>query len=87
MRQAGHKPGPIGGETVSVNKLRGIMAERGYSAATLAKAIGMNVDTLRRKIRSGSFYTHEAWAISEVLEIEDPASIFFGPDVTREVTK
>lgn len=62
---------------MKVEKLRGVMAERGYSAEKLAKEAEMNVDTLRRKLRSGKFGVNEAKTIASILKIENPLDIFF----------
>lgn len=67
---------------MKVNKLKGIMAERGYSGEKLAKAIGMNTETFRRKLRTGKFGVEEAEKISSALCISNPSDIFFGQEVT-----
>ena len=62
---------------MNIRKLKGVMAERGYSGTKLAAAAGMNVETMRRKLRSGKFGIDEAEKISEILKIENPLEIFF----------
>ena len=64
-------------ENMSMAKLRGVMAEQGYSAAKLAEEADMNVDTLRSKIRTGRFYLDEAKKISKILGIRNIDAIFF----------
>lgn len=57
-------------------KLRGIIAERGYTQSGVAKAIGMCQKTFYDKMKKGVFGTDEAIAMIDLLKIENPASIF-----------
>lgn len=57
-------------------RLRGIIAERGYSQREVAKRIGMTEKTFYSKMKSGVFGTDEATKMVELLDIHDPASIF-----------
>lgn len=62
---------------MDVRKLKGVMAEKGFSGTKLAEATGMNVETMRRKLRTGKFGLDEAQKIATVLNIDNPGTIFF----------
>nr|DAM23320.1 MAG TPA: SOS-response transcriptional repressor [Caudoviricetes sp.] len=57
-------------------KLRGIIAERGFSQREVAKQIGISEKTFYSKMKNGVFGTDEADRMIELLKIEDPATIF-----------
>ena len=57
-------------------KLRGIIAERGFSQREVAKQIGISEKTFYSKMKNGVFGTDEAERMIELLKIEDPATIF-----------
>lgn len=57
-------------------KLKGLIAEKGYSQREVAKAIGITEKTFYSKMKKGVFGTDEATAMIELLEIENPADIF-----------
>ena len=57
-------------------KLKGIIAERGYSQREVAKAIGVTEKTFYNKMKKGVFGTDEAMAMIELLGIKNPADIF-----------
>lgn len=61
---------------MDVAKLRGIIAERGYTQCRVAKALGMNQKTFYEKMKKGVFGTDEAIAMIDLLNIENPAAIF-----------
>ena len=58
-------------------KLRGIIAERGFSQREVARRIGMTEKTFYTKMKSGIFGIDEADRMIELLDIKDPAAIFF----------
>ena len=62
---------------VNVSKLRGIMAERGISQGELADSLGMSRNTFSRKMKRGVFEYDEMGEMVSLLQIEDPASVFF----------
>lgn len=62
---------------MNVQKLRGIIAERGLSQREVAKAIGVSEKTFYSKMKKGVFGTDEAETMVELLQIENPADIFF----------
>lgn len=57
-------------------KLRGIIAERGFSQREVARRIGMTEKTFYAKMKSGVFGTDEADRMIELLDIKNPAAIF-----------
>ena len=57
-------------------KLKGVIAERGYSQRDVAQAIGMQEKTFYRKMQRGVFGTDDAEALIKLLRIENPVEIF-----------
>ena len=64
------------GMPMDTAKLRGIIAERGYSQKDVARRLGMTDKTFYRKMRNGVFGTDEATKMVEFLHIDNPAAIF-----------
>ena len=58
------------------NKLRGVIAERGFSQREVAEAIGISEKTFYLKMKKGVFRTDEAEKMIKLLSIENPAEIF-----------
>lgn len=67
---------------VATDKLRGIIAERGYSQRQVAKHLGITEKTFYTKMKNGSFGIDEADKMIELLNIQEPMGIFFAPKVT-----
>ncbi|MBR3308986.1 MAG: helix-turn-helix domain-containing protein [Lachnospiraceae bacterium] len=64
------------------NKLRAQMVLKGMSAKDLSKALSINESTFYRKLQNdGCFTRQEINTMIQVLEIEDPADIFFAPEL------
>ncbi len=63
---------------MNTDKLRGIIAERGYSQRKIAEVIGVTEKTFYNKMKKGVFGTDEAEAMIEFLNIENPSEIFLG---------
>lgn len=61
---------------VAVDKLRGIIAERGMSQRQVAETLGMNEKTFYAKMRKGVFGTDEAEQMIVLLNIDNPVEIF-----------
>ncbi len=61
---------------MDVNKLKGIIAERGLSQRKVAKQLGITERTFYLKMKKESFGTDEATKMVEILNIENPAEIF-----------
>lgn len=62
---------------VKIDKIKGIMAERGYTQKSLAEKMEMSEATLTRRLKDGDFTLAEAESMIEVLNIPNPAEIFF----------
>lgn len=57
---------------MNIPKLKGIMAEQGFTQKNLAKAIGVSEATMSAKLTGAtSFNTNEALKICDVLHITD----------------
>lgn len=61
---------------MNIPKLKGVIAERGYSMREVAIGINMQEKTFYRKIKKGVFGTDEAEALIAFLDIKNPADIF-----------
>ena len=72
---------------LNTSKLRGIIAEKGYSQAQVANKIGMTDRTFYRKMKEGVFGLDEAEKLIQLLDIEDPSSVFFAQEVTGKDTR
>ncbi len=60
------------------------LARKGIKKAELAEYLGMTYTNLYRKIRDdGKFTREEMGKIIELLDIKDPASIFFAETLTQ----
>lgn len=62
---------------IRTDKLRGIIAENGYSQMDVAKKIGITPKTFYEKMKNGVFGSDEIQVMIDMLHIEDPVSIFF----------
>lgn len=68
---------------VDVNRLRGLIAERGLSQRKVEKLLGMAEKTFYSKMKSGIFVSTEMSALIELLDISDPTGIFFTEFVSQ----
>ena len=67
---------------MNVNRLKGKMAEKDITQASLAALIGISTNSLSRKmLGKREFRLSEVVDICKVLEIEDPKGIFFEESV------
>lgn len=67
---------------VNVNKLRGLMAERGRTGKDMAAVIKKTPKTFYEKMKKGTFDSDEIIAIVKDLAIKNPLEIFFADEVT-----
>ena len=67
---------------IQVNKLRGLIAEKGLSQKDVAERIGITPKTFYEKMTRGVFGSDEIEVMIELLDIDDPAAIFFAKRVT-----
>ena len=62
---------------VNTDKLRGIIAENGKSQREVAFSLGMSQETFYRKMKKGVFDSDEIKDMIQMLNIEDPITVFF----------
>lgn len=55
---------------MNVAKLRGVMAEKGFTQKELAKRLGWSERTLYLRLANGKFGTDEAQRIGDIMGIE-----------------
>lgn len=67
---------------VDTNKLRGIIVEKEKTQEEVAKAIGIAPKTFYLKMKKRVFGSDEIEKMIDLLDIEDPVSIFFAKEVT-----
>ena len=72
---------------VDTNKLRGIIVAHGYTQQDMAKKLGIAPKTFYEKMKKGVFGTDEASILIQVLDINNPADVFFANRVTSQDTK
>lgn len=72
---------------VAVNKIKDLIAERGYTQEQTARKMGICPKSFYNKLKKGKFGTDEAEKLIEILHITNPIEIFFAENVTCEVTK
>lgn len=65
---------------MDLQRLKGEMVAKGMTQAELAEKLELTTHGLNRKLNGKSQFTvGEARQIAEILELSDPASIFFAP--------
>lgn len=57
-------------------RLRGIIAEQGYSQRRVAKHLGISEKTFYSKMKKGIFGTDEVQCMVSLLKIENPGDVF-----------
>ena len=62
---------------ILVHDLLGLMAKQGLSQADMAKRIGVTPKTFYTKMKKGVFGSDEIEKMIQILDIKDPARIFF----------
>lgn len=62
---------------LNVNKLRGVIAERGLYQTDVAKMLNITPKTFYEKMKKGVFGSDEIEVMIRVLEIKNPIEIFF----------
>lgn len=65
---------------IRTDKLRGKIVEKGLSQAAVAEKIGIVPKTFYEKMKVGVFGSDEIEKMIDLLEIEDPMSIFFAKE-------
>ncbi len=70
---------------INIVLLEEAMENRGVSKGELCRKLGLSEVTFGRKIRRGIINTEEAEKIRRILELEEPAKIFFADELTLKV--
>ena len=68
---------------INANALRAKIVENGMTQREVAKQIGISEKTFSLKMNSGKFGLDEAEKMIDLLNIENPNSIFFPNKVTQ----
>lgn len=63
---------------IAKNEIKGLIRARGMTQADVAKMMGIHETTLNRKLNKGILNSNEIEAMIGILDIKNPASIFFG---------
>ena len=71
---------------VDIEKLRHLLAQRGYSQRELAKMLGISERTLSKRMRERKFHSQEMQIKASALYMENPEQIFFAQKVSRHDT-
>jgi len=67
---------------VNINKLKAAVVEKGMTYGDVAESIGMSRKTWYDRINARKFDSDEMYKLIKVLDIQNPADIFFADDVT-----
>jgi transcriptional regulator with XRE-family HTH domain len=67
---------------VDVNKLRGIIVEKGLTGEKVAEMVGMSKKTFYLRMKEAKFNSDEMDKLIDILDIDDPLRIFFANRVT-----
>ena len=62
--------------------LKAEIVRKGFTQKDVAKQMGMSDKTFYRKMKNGIWGTDEASQLIEILNLENPARIFFAKKVT-----
>lgn len=62
---------------INTNKLKGLIAEKGYSQSGIAKQMNITPKTFYSKMKKGVFTNVEIEAFIKILDINNPLEIFF----------
>lgn len=65
------------------NELLGLIVVRGLTQKEVANKLGITPNTFYSKMSKGVFGSDEIEKMIELLDIKDPANIFFGIKVTQ----
>ena len=65
---------------IRTDKLRGVIAEKGYSQSDIARKIGITPKTFYEKMKIGVFGSDEIQIMIDELHIDNPIEIFFAEE-------
>ena len=63
---------------IATDEIKGLIRARGMTQADVAKRMGIHEATRNRKRNKGVLNSNEIEAMISILDIKNPASIFFG---------
>lgn len=66
---------------VDCQKIKALIVEKKLTSKEVAKRMGISDKTLYRKLESGIFNSIEMNKLVDILDIKDPADIFFATKV------
>ncbi|MDR3258283.1 MAG: hypothetical protein LBT51_01550 [Fusobacteriaceae bacterium] len=72
---------------ILTGKLKGKIAEKGYTQVEISKRLGISTKTFRKRMKTGIFQSDELDILAEILGITDVCEIFFIPEVSQQATK
>lgn len=61
---------------VNTQELKGRIVAKGYTQGEVAKMIGITAKTFGEKMKKGVFGSDEIYQLIQILELDDPMSIF-----------
>lgn len=71
---------------IDIKELKAEFVRNSVNQEDVAKFLGINKKTLSLKLKKGVFGTDEAEMLIRLLNINDPAKIFFAKEVTYKDT-
>lgn len=68
---------------VDIPRLKAQMALKGENGRSLAKKMGIHENKVYYKLKTGNFSLNDCMKLIKILEIKNPAEIFFAEEVTQ----
>lgn len=68
---------------VDTHRIKVLMADKNLSGLDVAKSLNITPKTFYTKIKTGSFNSDEMTILVSLLDIKDPAAIFFADVVSK----
>lgn len=62
---------------IDINELKGRIVAKGYTQEEIAKELRITPKTMYNKMKRGVFNSDEIYKLIKILDIKEPASIFF----------
>lgn len=63
---------------IMINQLKKMIQEKGYTQSEFAELLGSSSKALEKRIRRGKLGSQEMNLMIKILDIKNPAEIFFG---------
>lgn len=67
---------------ILTNELKGIIVSKGYTQKQIAEHLGITPKTFSAKMKKRVFGSDEIQKMIDILDIRNPADIFFAKEVT-----